>query len=192
MNRRLSFQQYRTIDLTLFAVMLAISEAVIVTAARRWFPEQLYTVSVVAAITAIVMIRWGAFAAFHAFFGGFVFCALSGGTVEQYIIYSAGNLLSLLSLLLIRAFGKERIREDSFLAVAFALCTQLLMQLGRAAVALALGAEPARCAGFITTDVLSGLFTALIVWIARRLDGILEDQKHYLLRVNREEEKGGF
>ncbi|MBO6267403.1 MAG: hypothetical protein J6M06_04135, partial [Synergistaceae bacterium] len=60
---------------------------------------------------------------------------------------------------------------------------------GRALIALALGTEIARCAGFVTTDVLSGLFTALVVWIARRLDGIFEDQKHYLLRVNREEEK---
>ena len=192
MNRQLSFQQYRTIDLTLFAVMLCISETVIVTAATRWFSDQLYTVSVVAAVVSIVLMRWGPWAAIHAFLGGFVFCFLSRGTATQYIIYCIGNLFSLLSLLLLRAFGKERIRTDSFLAVGFALCTQLEMQLGRALVALAMGTELARCVGFVTTDVLSGLFTALIVWIARRLDGIFEDQKHYLLRVNGEEEKGGF
>ncbi len=192
MNRQLSFQQYRTIDLTLFAVMLCISETVIVTAATRWFSDQLYTVSVVAAVVSIVLMRWGPWAAIHAFLGGFVFCFLSRGTATQYIIYCIGNLFSLLSLLLLRAFGKERIRADSFLTVGFALCTQLAMQLGRALVALVMGTEPARCVGFVTTDVLSGLFTALIVWIARRLDGIFEDQKHYLLRVNREEEKGGF
>ena len=192
MNRRFTFQQYRAIDLTMFAIMLAVSESVIVTAATRWFPEQLYTVSVSAAVTAIVLVRWGPWAAIHAALGGFVFCLASRGTGEQYLIYCIGNLLSLLSLFFIKAFGEERIRTDSFLAVAFALCTQLLMQLGRALAALAMGAELARCVGFITTDVLSGLFTALIVWIARRLDGILEDQKHYLLRVNREEEKGGY
>ena len=192
MDRRLSFQQYRAIDLTLFAVMLCISETVIVTAATRWFPEQLYTVSVAGAIVSIVLMRWGPWAAIHAFLGGFVFCFLSRGMIGQYIIYCVGNLFSLLSLLLLRAFGKERVRADSFLAVGFALCTQLAMQLGRALTALAMGTEPARCVGFVTTDVLSGLFTALIVWIARRLDGIFEDQKHYLLRVNREEEKGGF
>ena len=192
MNRQLSFQQYRAIDLTLFAVMLCISETVIVTAATRWFSDQLYTVSVVAAVVSIVLMRWSPWAAIHAFLGGFVFCFLSRGTAAQYIIYCVGNLFSLLSLLLLRAFGKERIRTDGFLTVGFALCTQLAMQLGRALVALVMGAEPARCVGFVTTDVLSGLFTALIVWIARRLDGIFEDQKHYLLRVNREEEKGGF
>ncbi|MBR0107808.1 MAG: hypothetical protein IJM07_01665 [Pyramidobacter sp.] len=192
MNRRLSFQQYRAIDLTLFTVMLCISETVIVTAATYWFPEQLYTVSVIAAVVSIVLMRWGAYASIQAFLGGFVFCFACRAAAGQYVIYCIGNLFSLLSLLLIRAFGKERIRTDSFLTVLFALCTQLMMQLGRALVAFVMGTELSRCVGFVTTDVLSGLFTAVIVWIARRLDGIFEDQKHYLLRVNREEEKGGF
>lgn len=108
MNRQLSFQQYRTIDLTLFAVMLCISETVIVTAATRWFSDQLYTVSVVAAVVSIVLMRWGPWAAIHAFLGGFVFCFLSRGTATQYLIYCIGNLFSLLSLLLLRVFGKER------------------------------------------------------------------------------------
>ena len=68
------------------------------------------------------------------------------------------------------------------------------MQLGRALLALVLGAQLKTCFDFFTTDALSGLFTMVILWIAARLDGILEDQKTYLLRVNkeREEEKGGF
>ena len=38
------------------------------------------------------------------------------------------------------------------------------------------------------------LFTLVLIWIARRLDGIFEDQKHYLLRVHEQEqeERGGF
>ena len=62
------------------------------------------------------------------------------------------------------------------------------------ALALVLGAQLKTCFDFFTTDALSGLFTMVIIWIAARLDGILEDQKTYLLRVNkeREEEKGGF
>ena len=60
-------------------------------------------------------------------------------------------------------------------------------------VGIALGTAFRSCLGFFTTDALSLLFTGVIVWIARRLDGIFEDQKHYLLRVHKkEEEKGGF
>ena len=65
----------------------------------------------------------------------------------------------------------------------------LAMQLGRMAVALATGHDPLACLGFITTDVLSLLFSVLILWIARRLDGMLEDQKHYLFRIQREKEQ---
>ena len=42
--------------------------------------------------------------------------------------------------------------------------------------------------GFFTTDSLSLLFTFVIIWIARKLDGVYEDQKHYLLRINTKEE----
>ena len=41
--------------------------------------------------------------------------------------------------------------------------------------------------GFFTTDALSILFTLVILWIARRLDGVYEDQKHYLLRIQKED-----
>lgn len=194
MERQLTLKQYRNIDLTLFAVMLLIFESIIILAATRWFPGQPYTVSAVAAVTAIVMMRWGRFAAIHAVLGGAIFCLLSGAGGQQYIIYCAGNLFGLLALLLIRIFGSERIRTDELLSLLFAVCTQLGMQLGRAAAALMLGHNIATCLDFITTDALSGLFSMVIIWIARRLDGIFEDQKSYLLRLNREteDEKGGY
>lgn len=192
MGRQLTFAQYRAIDLTLFAVMLCVSEAVIVTAATFWFPDQLYTVSVSGALTAIVLMRWGPWAGLHAALGGLAYALVSRGTAEQALIYCAGNLLSLLMLAPLRLLGGERIRRDATLSVCFGLATLLCMQLGRALTALALGKPAGSCLGFFTTDALSLLFTGVIVWIARRLDGIFEDQKHYLLRVNAGEEKGGY
>ena len=189
MGRHLTYRQYRDIDLTLFAVILCVSETLIVNAARVWFPDQLYTVSAVGAVTAIVLMRWGGCAAIHALLGGLVFSLVSGGTAAQTLVYCAGNLLSLLALVPRRLLGAERIRCDGFLSVGFGLLTLLLMQLGRAAAALAMGAAGALA--FFTTDTLSLLFTGVIVWIARRLDGIFEDQKHYLLRVNQAEERKG-
>ena len=178
---RYSFRQYRSIDLTMFAVILCVSEALIVTAANRWFPDQLYTVSAVGAVTAIVLMRWGPWALLHAVLGGIVFCIASHGSPRQFFIYCTGNILSLLMLIPLRSFGKD----------IFGLGTVLLMQLGRALLALLLGGEFFTCLGFFTTDVLSLLFTGVIVWIARRLDGIFEDQKHYLLRIHEAEEKEG-
>ena len=191
MKRRISFRQYRAIDLALFAAMLCVSEWLLVTAATRWFPDQLYTVSLVGALTAIVMLRWGPWSAIHAALGGLIFALASHGSGKQLLIYTGGNLLSLLMLLPLRRLGGEKIRSDGFLSVCFGLAVLLLMQLGRMLLAMAFGAPPRNALGFFTTDTLSLLFTGLILWIARRADGILEDQKHYLLRIHKEE-KGGF
>ena len=193
-NRRLSLKQYRNLDLFFFAVMLCISETLIVNAAVRWYPDQLYTVSVSAAITAIVMMRWGAWAGIHAVLGGIVYCLAAKGTPQQFMIYGIGNLFGLLSLLMIRLLGKDRICGNVLLVLLFALCTQLFMQMGRACIAVINGAAFETGIHFITTDALSGLFTMVIVWIASRLDGVFEDQISYLLRVQKEaeEEKGGF
>ncbi len=194
MNRHLTLKQYRNMDLFFFAVMLVISESLIVNAAVRWFPDQLYTVSVCAAIVSIVLMRWGPWAAIHAVLGGAVYCFWAGGSPKQYLIYGLGNLFSLISLLLFRFFGKEWIRENVLLTLLFALCTQLFMQMGRAVVSFVMGTSPQAGFSFVTTDALSGLFTMVIVWIAARLDGVFEDQISYLLRVQKElkEEKGGF
>ena len=191
MNRQISFQQYRSIDLTILAVLLAISQFVIHVASSVLYPEQLYVVSPVAAMTALVMMRWNGYAAIHALLGGVLFTALSGGTWQHAVIYGGGNLLSLLAWLMLKGFGKERVRTDAVLAVVFALCTQVLMWLGRAGLAFVLGFEPAACIGFITTDALSGLFTAVIIWVVRRIEGLFEDQKSYLLRIQQERQVEG-
>ena len=187
MNRQISFQQYRTIDLTILAGVLAISQFVIHMASSVLYPEQLYVVSPAAAMVALVMMRWSGWAAIHALLGGVFFTALAGGTVQHFLIYGLGNLLSLGALILLKLFGKERVRKEAVLSIVFALSAQILMWLGRAGIAFVLGFEPAACIGFITTDVLSGLFTAVIIWIVRRIEGLFEDQKHYLLRIQSEQ-----
>ena len=187
MNQQISFRQYRSIDLTILAVILAVSQSLIYFASSKWFTDQLYVVSPVAAVVALVMMRWSGYAAIHAVLGGVLFTALSGGTWQHFVIYGVGNLLSMLALVMFKIFGKERIRKDSFLALVFALCVQLLMQLGRAGLAALFGNPAAACLGFITTDVLSDLFTLFIIWVVRRIEGLFEDQKHYLLRTQSEQ-----
>ena len=188
MNRQRTWKEYRAIDLALLALALAVFEFIIVRAANWWFPGQPFTVSLAAAMASIVYMRWGAWGAIHAVEAGLVFCYFSGATGEQFVIYCAGNLVSVLAVLLLRAAGKERVRTGH-LSLVFPLLVQVLMQAGRAATALLLGAGPADAVGFFTTDSLSLLFTFVIIWIARKLDGVYEDQKHYLLRLHAEEER---
>ena len=192
MNRQRTLKQYRMIDLAFFALMLLVAEYLIVRAANHWFPAQPYTVSVAAAIVSLVYMRWGWWGGIHAVLAGLVFCFFSDATRQQYLIYCGGNLFSLAAVFLLCRIGKEKVRTGH-LALLFPLLVQFLMLLGRALLALALGAPLTEAAGFFTTEVLSFLFTFVIIWISRRLDGIYEDQKHYLLRLQAQQklEKGG-
>ena len=194
MERQRTIGQYRAMDLALFAIMLAIFESLVVIAARRWFPNEPYTVSVAPAITAIVMMRWGPWAGLHAALGGAVFCLASGARPAHYAIYIIGNLFSLGALGLIKVLTPEGIRTSVMKSLGFGLAVTLLMQLGRALVSLVLGTAPAAALGFFTTDAITLLFTLVLIWIVRRLDGMFEEQNHYLqrLRQEEEEERGGF
>ncbi len=186
MNRQITFSQYRAIDQAILAALLAGSQLLMALGTNIWFPDQLYVVSPVAAVTALVMMRWSGWGAIHAVLGGILFTLFSGGGWQQYLIYGGGNLLGLLALLMLRHFGKEKVRQSGFLSLAFGLAVQILMQLGRAGLAAVLGYPLGACLGFITTDSLSWLFTLFVVWIMGRVDGLFEDQKHYLLRLEQE------
>ncbi len=170
--------------------MVVLFESIVVLAARKWFPGQAFTVSVVPAVTAIVMIRWGPWAAIHALLGGAAFCYMSAAEPKQYAIYCIGNLASLLALFLVKALGgEEDVRKSVYKTLAYGLGVTLLMQAGRFLTAVALGTAADLALGFFTTEAVTLLFTLLILWIVRRLDGVFENQDHYLLRLQAEEEK---
>ena len=188
MKQQITFRQYRAMDVFFFTALLCLCETLIVLGATRWFPGEPYTLSLTPAVTAIVMVRWGAFAAAPAALGGLAFCLASGAAPAQYLVYCLGNMTAMLLLLLRNRWNWHRLHESVLLRMGYAALTALLMQLGRFLIALALGYPPAVCAGFITTDVLSVLFAVLLVWISARLDGILEDQKDYLKRIQEEQE----
>ena len=189
----MSVKRYRAVDLSLFAVILMIFETILVRASNEWFPQEPWTVSAVAAITAIVMVRWGLWAGLHAVLGGVVFVLTSHGSPSQYAIYGIGNLACLAVYPLLRRWGWEKLKEDVLVNFLYGALVLLAMQVGRGVLSLLFGAAPEIAPGFITTDAISYIFTLAILWITARLDGMLEDQEHYLKRLNEQPEKeGGF
>ena len=186
MRRQLSIGQYRLIDLFLFALILCLCEALITLAATRWFPGEPYVLSVTGAVCAAVMFRWGPWAGVHAVLGGAVLCLLSGAPPREWAVYCVGNLACLVMLIPLKKRGWQALRDNTFACMAFGLGVTVMMQTGRAALAALLAGSPAAGLPHYTTDVLSALFASIVMWIARRLDGILEDQKHYVKRVGRE------
>ena len=184
MQGRKTVRQYRAIDCSLFALMLMVFETVIVRAATAWFPAEAWTVSAVPAVTAIVMVRWGPWCAVHAALGGVVTVLAMKGNGTQFLIYGAGNLAVLAVLPAIRRMGWESLHRNTLLNFLFGALTVLAMQAGRALTALIAGTPPEGLLLFITADSVTYIFTIVILWIAARLDGLLEDQRHYLERIN--------
>ena len=45
---------------------------------------------------------------------------------------------------------------------------------------------------YITTDIISLLFAVIIMNLLRKADGMIEDQKAYLFRVQEEEEENYY
>lgn len=185
----ISFKQYRGIDLVIWLVILSVFESLTVTAASRWFPGELYTLSQLVAVLCIVMMRWGGYAVMHAAAGGFVFCLAQGGGLKQFAVYCVGNCFALAALALFKAVGKERVRTEIRFTVLFTAVAFCGAQLGRWLVSLAFGGSPGSIATFFMTDSLSLLYAVVVVLISRKVDGLFEDQKSYLIRTEAERRK---
>lgn len=184
-----TFKQYRNIDLFIWLIILCVFETIVFKAGSRWFASQPYSISVVPAIVSIVLMRWGAFGVLYSILGAIVTVFLAKGSMPVYAVYICGNMFCALSLLIL-ASGKEKVRNSIFLTVAFVLATSFSMLVGRALISLAYEKSFSKALSFVTTDALSAVFAVVVILVVRKLDGVFEDQKHYLIRINSEEEKG--
>ena len=189
MQNQRTIQQYRLIDLSIFMVLLAVFETVIVRAGVSWFSREAWMVSAVPAVTAIVMVRWGPWCMVHAALGGLVTVIAKGGGWPEYLIFAAGNLAALAVLPLIRKWGWQKLHDNFLLCLLFGVLVTVCMQAGRAALALVFGAGFGSAWRMIATDCVTIIFSAAIVCISSRPDGILEDQLHYLRRLNNQPEQ---
>ena len=182
----LTFKQYRNIDLSIFAALLIISEGIATVATGKWFAAQPVAITTTFVFICIMMMRWSGFAAISAVLGGLVFCIASGAGITQIVIYAVGNCLSLVAMLWFKAFGKDEIRKDGFKLSLFVLSAYVLTQLGRWIVSLCFGGSLWNLVGYLTTDIISLLFAFVIMFILRGVDGMIEDQKAYLFRLERQ------
>ncbi len=185
----LTLKQYRTVDLGIMLFMLVAAEGLISVAAGVWFPQEIYVLSPTVAVVAIVMMRWGAYAALHAFGGGLALCIASGANLKQYAVYCIGNCFALTALLLFRRWKKERIRSSVLLTALYTFAVFCAVQAGRWLVGLLFGGSLGDVVSLFAADSLSLVFAFVAVQIARRTDGLFEDQIAYLIRTQDERRK---
>ncbi len=184
--KQITFKQYKAIDIAILSVLHFVFEILGIYASEKWFAMQAVVVSFTPLVVAVMMMRWSEFAFVPAILGGIAYCIGGGGSAEQYLIYSLGNLLGLLSLLIIRKVGKEKIRSKNLNVAALAVATYAFIILGRWIVSLVFEPSFESLLSFLATDIMS-LVVAVVGLIALRTsDGMIEDQKSYLIRLDRE------
>ena len=186
---QISFKQYRTIDILILVALTTIFEGIATLATAKWFALQPVAISIGLAMICIVMMRWGIPAALAAFASGFVFCILSGATLQQFVIYCIGNGFALFGMVWFKVFGKEGIRTSLWLVTLFVSTAYVGQVIGRSLLAIAFGDSWGAFVTFATTDIMSLVFAILVIALFRKTEGMLEDQKAYLLRLDKQKKE---
>lgn len=184
--KQITFKQYRNIDLTILCILTAVFEAIAAMASDKWFNLQAMTVSITLALTCITFMRWSLYALFPSFIGAFVYCTVIGGTLHQYLIYCGGSLFIIIAFPLLQKITKEKVRKDFFFKLVFACSVYVSLTAGRWYFSLPFEFSFKTFLTFLGTDILSLLFAIVVLGVAKNIDGLIEDQKSYLLRLEKE------
>lgn len=190
-SREITFSQYRTTDLFLFAIIVAVAE-LFTFAATQWFPEEaLFTFSFTLPIAIMVMMRWGWPAAFYAAEGALIQCALRSAAWQFFVSYAAGNAAVVVVLGYLLPIGKDKVAASWYLSVGMFVIAWCVQVLARSALLTATGAADFVTALAFTCGIssdcglLSLVMGIIVILVVRRFDGLFEDQKSYLKRLGK-------
>lgn len=184
--KQITFKQYRRIDIVILCILTAVFELIATLASTKWFDLQAMTVSITLALTCITYMRWSLLALIPSFVGAFVYCAASGGSAEQYLIYCGGSLFVFLAFPLLQKMTKEKIRNSFVLKLVFVCSVYLSLSVGRWFFSLPFEFSLETFLPFFFADILSLIFAIVVFTIAKNIEGLIEDQKSYLLRLEKE------
>lgn len=192
-SRLISVKQYRATDLVIFAVILIVSE-LLGYFATVWFAgSAFFTLSLTIPITCLVLARWGWWGVFYPVISGITYCLVGKLGVNYYFTYCIGGTFIMLMLLPAKLIGVEKIRKKWYFTALFAVGAWVCVYLGRSvlwAVCFAVNpvADATAYSGFtgFALDLMSLFAAVIVLLIMRKFDGMFEDQKVYLKRVDKE------
>lgn len=190
-SRLISIGQYRLTDLFLFAVILSVFD-VIAHFAPMWFSgAAMFTFTLTVPITLLIMFRWGWPCVLFAIGDGILLCALnSPGVWQSYLSFSIGCGFICFLLIALKFIGKEKISQKWYFSALFTLAAWILMNSGITIMQTVCGggfvSALAVNFGLGANGLMSLALALLVILVMRRLDGMFEDQKRYLLRLDKE------
>lgn len=184
--KQITFNQYRQIDIILLCIITAVFEGIACIATTEWFSLQAMAISITFTMVCITALRWGALSILPSFVGAFVYCVFSGANVRQFVVYCGGSLFCLITIPLLNKLSKEKVRLRFNHRLCYVSTTYLAITIGRWIISLIFELTFVTFLPFITTDILSLLFAIVVLSALKSSDGLLEDQKSYLLRLEKE------
>lgn len=191
-SRLISVGRYRATDLFMFAAILVVFD-LLVHFATVWLADAaaIYLFALTVPIVLLIMMRWGWPAIFFAIGDAVLATALNNPTVWQsYLSYSLGNAAILLLLVPMRFIGKEKIAGKWYLTALFVvlgwIISNLVCSLVQCIFGIGFFAALLANISFGINGLLSLAIGIVLLLIMRRLDGMFEDQIHYLKRVDAE------
>lgn len=194
----ISFGRYRATDLLLFAIILTAFSLISFFAFNEWFAadSSRYIFSISIPIALLAMVRWNWYGMFYAVYDGLLFCILLLATdrfgeapvLQSFLVYGIGNAFVGLAYLMVHFMGYKRIAAKWYFTVLYMLCGWAAVLVGKVIVSICFGAGVGSAfLGFLgARDLLSLAMGIVILLVMRKLDGMFENQRDYLIRLDKE------
>jgi hypothetical protein len=183
-------RRYKSIDILILTGIVCVLEAVNVLLLRA-FVNELFTLSITVPIALIVMMRWKWPAVFPAAAGGAVYCLCNGAAPTQYLIYGLGNAAILLNLIWFKTAARKKICGSVWLSLLFTLTGFAAVIVGRTALSLTVSFDWGNILLLLSSDALNIVIGLAIIAVARKQNGLFEDQMEYLVRSQKKEAANG-
>ncbi len=185
-NSRISYNQYKLADLFIFLIIMCGCEMINVLAIRKWFPDMLFTISVMLLVTLTVMIRWNWLGVLFPVIDAVLFCWMNGAEAWQFGQYILGNAFVALTGLLFLVVPKEKLTGRWYWTALYALCGFVMLLLGRSVFGAIFGQSfVLSLKAAVMGESLNFAFALIGLLVLRRVGDMLCDQKKYLFRVTK-------
>ncbi|MDR1705772.1 MAG: hypothetical protein LBS19_13965 [Clostridiales bacterium] len=185
----MSLKRYRLLDCGILLLIMALLEGLIAFG-RGLYPGEAYMLSTVLPVTLIVIMRWGMWGLIHGIVGGVLYAFLYGGG-RGAAVYGLGNLGICLGAVFLLKTGKEKVRGDVLFTIIYCVLGWLGTGLGKSISSMIASGygfmDMARL--HLAVEAFNGAAAIIIVLIARKQNGVFEDQPAFLARTAEEEKR---
>ena len=185
-EKGITFKTYRSIDLSILAVLMIVFEVISINALAYF--DQIFYFTSFYIIAYVAMVRWDKFSFVIPIVHGITYCLACNGNINSLIVYVVGNLFIMINLLWF--IKGKKIIKNTYALICFIFTGFLAVVLGRSIVSMCFDLGNISFldvfVGYIQSNTLSILLSIIILIIAKKQNGVLEDQKEYLLKLQEE------